>query len=116
MLELGDLATRIDSSTDKGREELTTLHERILVNMHLAMNVLLSRDLESARQLVQEKGVVGMMVLASHRKHLDRLRDGDPASLRSSNIHIDTLRALHQVNSAFSCISYSLIAKGSRVE
>jgi phosphate:Na+ symporter len=102
--------------SDKGREELTTLHERILVNMHLAMNVLLSSDLESARQLVQEKGVVGTMVLESHRNHLDRLRDGDPASLRSSNIHIETLRALRQVNSAFSSIAYSLIAEGSRVE
>lgn len=102
--------------SDKGREELTTLHDRILVNMQLAMNVLLSSDLESARQLVQEKGVVGTMVLESHRNHLDRLRDGDPASLRSSNIHIETLRALRQVNSAFSSIAYSLIAEGSRVE
>jgi len=102
--------------SDKGREELTTLHDRILVNMQLAMNVLLSSDLESARQLVQEKGVVGTMVLESHRNHLDRLRDGDPASLRSSNIHIETLRALRQVNSAFSSIAYSLIAEDSRVE
>ncbi|HAT58225.1 MAG TPA: Na+ cotransporter [Gammaproteobacteria bacterium] len=102
--------------SDKGREELTTLHDQILVNMQLAMNVLLSSDLESARQLVQEKGVVGTMVLESHRNHLDRLRDGDPASLRSSNIHIETLRALRQVNSAFSSIAYSLIAEDSRVE
>ena len=102
--------------SDKGREELTTLHDRILVNMQLAMNVLLSSDLESARQLVREKGAVGKMVLESHRNHLDRLRDGDSASLRSSNTHIETLRALRQVNSAFSSIAYSLIAEHSRIE
>ena len=101
--------------SDEGREELTTLHNRILVNMQLAMNVLLSSDLESARQLVREKGAVGTIVLESHRNHLDRLRDGDSASLRSSNIHIETLRALRQVNSAFSSIAYSLVAERSRI-
>ena len=84
--------------------------------MQLAMNVLLSSDPpESARQLVREKGAIGTMVLESHRNHLDRLRDGDSASLRSSNIHIETLRALRQVNSAFSSIAYSLIAEHSRI-
>mgnify|MGYP001318478047 CR=1 FL=1 len=99
----------------QGREELTKLHKRILVNMQLAMNVLLSSDLDSARQLVQEKRAVGTMVLESHRNHLDRLRDGDSASLLSSNIHIETLRALRQVNSAFSSIAYSLVAERSRI-
>ncbi len=39
----------------EGWRELTGLHDRLMANMQLSLNVLLSEDLDSARQLIMEK-------------------------------------------------------------
>ncbi len=41
--------------TDEGWRELTAFHASVLTNARLAFNVLVSRDSETARQLVEEK-------------------------------------------------------------
>ena len=70
-----DLASRKHDDklefSEAGREELLKLHEQVLTNMQLALNVLVSGDRISARQLVEEK---------------ERLRDQERKSL--SLIHI----------------------------
>ena len=95
--------------SDEGWRELLTLHDRILVNMQLAMNVLVSSDLETARQLVIEKNELSSMTQKSLSKHLERLRHRKTKSLQTSNMHNETLRALRQVNSSFSSIAYSIL-------
>ena len=95
--------------SDEGWRELLTLHDRVLVNIQLAMNVLVSSDLETARQLVLEKDEVSAMTQKSLAKHLERLRRQKTKSLPTSNMHSETLRALRQVNSSFSSIAYSIL-------
>ena len=95
--------------SDEGWRELLTLHDRVLVNMQLAMNVLVSSDLETARQLVMEKNELSSMTQKSLSKHLERLRHRKTKSLQTSNMHNETLRALRQVNSSFSSIAYSIL-------
>src|SRR5690606_7647249 len=41
--------------SDEGWREIHDLHHRVMANMRLALNVLVSKDRESARQLVVEK-------------------------------------------------------------
>jgi phosphate:Na+ symporter len=77
--------------------------------MQLAMNVLVSNDLETARQLVIEKDELSSMTQKSVIKHLERLRRHKNQSLQTSNMHNETLRALRQVNSSFSSIAYSIL-------
>jgi phosphate:Na+ symporter len=95
--------------SDEGWRELLTLHDRVLVNMQLAMNVLVSSDLETARQLVIEKNELSSLTQKSLSKHLERLRHHKTKSLQTSNMHNETLRALRQVNSSFSSIAYSIL-------
>ena len=45
--------------TPDGWRELTDLHQRVLANLHLTLNLLVSGDRETARQIVEEKTVCG---------------------------------------------------------
>ncbi|MDC0063337.1 Na/Pi cotransporter family protein, partial [Candidatus Puniceispirillum sp.] len=95
--------------SDEGWRELLALHDRVLANMQLAMNVLVSSDLETARQLVIEKNELSSMTQKSLSKHLERLSRHKTKSLETSNMHNETLRGLRQINSSFSSIAYSIL-------
>lgn len=95
--------------SDEGWRELLALHDRVLANMQLAMDVLVSSDLETARQLIIEKNELSSMTQKSLSKHLERLSRHKTKSLKTSNMHNETLRALRQVNSSFSSIAYSIL-------
>jgi len=95
--------------SDEGWRELLALHDRVLVNMQLAMDVLVSSDLETARQLILEKNELSSLTQKSLSKHLERLSRHKTKSLQTSNMHNETLRALRQVNSSFSSIAYSIL-------
>ena len=95
--------------SDEGWRELLALHDRVLINMQLAMDVLVSSDLETARQLILEKNELSSLTQKSLSKHLERLSRHKTKSLETSNMHNETLRALRQVNSSFSSIAYSIL-------
>ncbi len=94
-----------------GWEELQSMHERVLSNMSLAFNVLLSEDIESARQLIEEKADFAGKERKSRKKHLKRLREGSEISLESSDIHLETLRALKDLNSQIAAVAYPILYK-----
>ena len=94
-----------------GWNELQGLHERVVSNMTLAFNVLLSEDIESARLLMEEKANMATKEHKSRKKHLKRLRDGHEESFESSNIHLETLRALKDLNSQIAAVAYPILYK-----
>ena len=53
-----------------GQEEIIGIHERLMANMALASNVLVSDDLESARLLLEEKAEMTRLERSSRKKHL----------------------------------------------
>ena len=97
--------------SEAGREELMKLHTQVLVNMQLALNVLVSGDRISARQLVEEKERLRDQERKSNVRHLKRLRQGAVDSIESSSIHLDTARALRQINSLFASIAYPILSQ-----
>ena len=100
----------LEFSTE-GWNELTSLHARVSANMQLALNVLVSDDLESARSLVQEKEIMRQLERESHDKHFARLSSGTPESRASSDIHLETIRALKEINSRFATFAYPILEK-----
>jgi phosphate:Na+ symporter len=92
--------------TDEGWRELSAFHASVLANARLAFNVLVSRDPETARQLVQEKDRLRALEQATSLSHFKRLRDGTPRSVETSSIHLDTIRDLKQINSLLAAIAY----------
>lgn len=94
-----------------GWYELTQLHHRVLQNMHMALNVLMSEDRASARLLVIEKTALREAERASSLSHLNRLRAGATESIETSNIHLETVHTLKLINSLFTSVAYPILAE-----
>lgn len=103
------------SFSDEGWIELSALHQRVIRNARLAFNLIVNRDLEHARQLVQEKEIVREMVRDSEERHILRLGGGNSASIASSSIHIDTMRDLKEINSLLVAIAYPVLSKAGQL-
>ncbi len=101
--------------SEKGWDELLHIHERIMANITLAFNLLVSDDLDIARQLVEEKAEIANMERKSRYKHLKRLRSGEEISFQSSDIHLETLRALKDFNSQISSIAYPILYRSGQL-
>ncbi len=101
--------------SEKGWSELVRMHERVMANTSLAFNVLVSQDIESARLLVEEKNEMASFERKSRTKHLKRLREGDEISFESSDIHLETLRALKDFNSQISAVAYPILYRSGQL-
>ena len=101
--------------SEAGQQELVQLHERLMANMELAFNVLLSEDIESARLLMEEKSEMAAQERKSRKRHLKRLREGTEDSLESSDIHLETLRALKDINSQIAAIAYPILVRNGQL-
>jgi len=101
--------------SNQGWQELTDLHARVLGNMQLALNVLVSADTESARQLVIEKDEIGALERRSMAQHFARLREGNVTSIETSDLHLETLHGLKRINSLLSGIAYSILSNNGEL-
>ena len=101
--------------SETGWGELVNMHERVIANTTLAFNVLVSEDIESARMLVEEKTEITALERKSRNKHLKRLRQGEEISFESSDIHLETLRALKDFNSQISAVAYPILYRSGQL-
>ncbi|PSJ58315.1 Na/Pi cotransporter family protein [Pseudaminobacter soli (ex Li et al. 2025)] len=95
--------------TPEGWSELAAFHATVLANARLAFNVLISRDPDSARQLVIEKDRLRDFEKATSTSHFERLREGAAKSMETSTIHLDTIRDLKQINSLLTSMVYPVL-------
>ena len=94
-----------------GRKELVKLHARVMTNMRLALNVLVSEDLESARQLRDEKAALRKLQQRSRNRHLKRLGEGNQESIGSSDIHLEVIQGMEEINQRFIGFAYPVLAR-----
>jgi phosphate:Na+ symporter len=99
----------------EGWGELVDMHEAILSNLKLASNVLVSDDLESARLLSLEKTELKRAEAQSRKKHLKRLQQGSSESFETSDIHLETLRALREFNSHIAAVAYPILYRNGQL-
>ena len=109
------------NSPTEGWRELAAFHASVLANARLAFNVLVSRDPETARQLVREKDRLRDLEKETSQSHFVRLRDGTAKSVETSSIHLDTIRDLKQINSLLASMAYPVLEErglltGSRLK
>lgn len=95
--------------TEEGWRDLKAFHATVLANARLAFNLLVSRDAETARQLVQEKDRLRAREKESSRNHFTRLSEGSARSLETSTIHLDTIRDLKEINSLLASLAYPVL-------
>ncbi len=110
-----ELAERLDAQklqfSQQGRDEIRDFSDRVQSNAQLALNVMMNQNPAEARELVAAKDKVRKVEQKLQRSHIGRLREGLVESIETSNIHQETLRALKQVNNAFSMIGYPILHK-----
>lgn len=99
------------SFSAQGLKELTNFHDRVLGNAQAALNVQMTLNPDAARALVAEKERVRALEQGLQRAHLDRLREANQDSFATSNIHQETLRALKQINTAFTMVAYPILTE-----
>ncbi|MDK1378416.1 Na/Pi cotransporter family protein [Sinorhizobium sp. 6-70] len=92
--------------SQEGWRELTLLHAAVFANVRLAANLLVSPDPVIAREMVRQKEHVRRLVEESSKSHLERLRQGIAASIQSSDMHLEIVRALKEVNSLVTTMAY----------
>ncbi|BCH23650.1 Na+/cotransporter [Mesorhizobium sp. L-8-10] len=107
--------------TDEGWSELTAFHASVLTNARLAFNLLVSRDMETARLLVEEKDRMRDREKAASQSHFARLSEGTARSIETSTIHLDTIRDLKEINSLLASMAYPVLEEhgllsGSRLK
>ena len=112
---LADLARRLNaegvSFSDQGSLEISDFHDRVLTNVQLGLNVLMTQNPDAARELVAAKEKVRAVEQHLQRAHLGRLRQGLIESIETSSIHQETLRVLKQINTSFSMIGYPILSE-----
>ena len=103
------------SFSDEGRLEFLEQHALLMANLQLALNVLVSGDRESARDLVAERDRMREMELRSQDGHLKRLQDGSVRSAETSKFHLESIRALRQINSLLASVAYPILAEAGEL-
>lgn len=109
---LADLRTAFSagvSFSSEGQAELEELRARVAANLHAATHVFMSGDVAAARALVEEKTEVNKLVSRLTEAHLVRLRQGGPATVESSAVHLDVLRDLKRVHSHITAVAYPVL-------
>lgn len=132
-MELASISSSLDSASDaiarimlelakrlnlqnvqfspQGREEIRDFTDRVQSNVQLALNVMMNQNPAEARELVAAKEKVRKVEQKLQRNHIGRLREGLAESIETSNIHQETLRALKQINTAFSMVGHPILLK-----
>jgi phosphate:Na+ symporter len=95
--------------SDEGLEEIATMHQRLLDNLHLATSVFMLGDLQSARALLAAKDRMRDMEQVVTDNHLRRLREGRPQSIETSAMHIDIARDLKRIAAHIASVAYPIL-------
>lgn len=94
--------------SDEGMAELAQFHDQVATNARLALSVLTTQDPDAARQLLEEKDRLRREEQRLQQEHLQRLRNGETATIETTNIHQEVLRQLKQINAALSYAAYPI--------
>ncbi|MVW74000.1 Na/Pi cotransporter family protein [Pseudomonas xionganensis] len=98
--------------SDSGLEELAGLHAQLMANLRLGLNVLLSGDAESARQLLREKRRFRAQERRLAHAHVGRLHRQVVQSIETSALHMELIGDMQRLNSLFCSSAYVVLESG----
>lgn len=121
LLHIQKMRDRGLAFTAEGWNELCAMHAAVLANAKLAFNVIVTRDLSTARLLVEQKDRLRELEKNAAQRHFERLRHGAPLSIETSTIHLDTIRDLKDINALLASLAYPVLEehgllRGSRLK
>lgn len=98
--------------SEKGLEELTTLHAQLMANLRLGLSVFLSADRASASQLLREKRRFRAQERRLAHAHIGRLQRQVVQSIETSSLHLELIADMKRLNSLFCASAYVVLADG----
>ncbi|RVG99422.1 Na/Pi cotransporter family protein [Sinorhizobium meliloti] len=99
------------SFSAEGAAEIEELYRVTLENLRLAQSILVTGNLQLARQLIESKVDIRHLEERSAANHMARLRDGMIDSLQTSSLHLDILRDLKRINAHIAAIAYPILKR-----
>ena len=97
------------SFSENGLADIMRMHEAVLRNMQLALNVFISEDVALARELLDQKVAMRELELGTAERHYDRISAGLTASIETSGLHLDVIRDLKRINSHLTSVAYPIL-------
>ena len=94
--------------SDQGASEIDEIYDHVRESMQLAVSAFMADDEEIAEQLIARKRNFRDEEQAANQHHLERLREGNAASIDTSSIHLDLLRDLKRIHSHLTAIAYTI--------
>ncbi|MEM5527710.1 Na/Pi cotransporter family protein [Gammaproteobacteria bacterium AS21] len=92
--------------SDDGLADIINIHETLLSNVHLAMRIFTSQDVDLVHKLLKGKRQVKKMTEQASQDHLRRLQEGNGDS---NMLHLDIIRELNRINWHVSSVAYPLL-------
>ena len=77
--------------------------------------MLLDEDIQGARSLLAGKEAINRAERQSRQHHLQRLHAGSAQSFDSSNLHLETLKAMKDFNSLLACVAYPILQRAGQL-
>jgi phosphate:Na+ symporter len=123
--QVGDIIERnlMDLATKKSRLKVTfseagiadirRMHEWVMDTLHLSLNVFTSRDVESARMLLNRKVELRALEIEGNERHLARLLSGKFESMATSSIHLDVIRDFRRIHSHLVSVAYPVLEQAT---
>ena len=93
----------------EGLQEIGVLHETVRQNLELAITAFGSYDQTLAQQVLARKLAVRLLEQRSRQAHIERLHQGYQEAMATSEIHLDVLTNLKQINSHVTAIAYAIL-------
>lgn len=107
-------AHKQEKFSEKGFEEIKSVHEQVLRNMRTAQTIFLSEDPKLARELVRQKQSLREAEIESSVLHFERLRQKTPETLATSSLHLDVIRDYRRINSYVTSVAYAIIENAEK--
>lgn len=110
---LMDMARRkIDAQlrfSESGEAEIGDLHQRVLANLRLGLNLFMHPDVKHAQRLLEEKSRFNQLERIYAENHVRRLTENRLQSVSTSALHLDLLRDLRRINSHICAMAYPIL-------
>ncbi|MEA3533161.1 Na/Pi cotransporter family protein [Rhizobium sp. CC-YZS058] len=95
--------------SEAGFAELSRFFDLTIDNLRIAQTIFVTGDIHLARRLMEVKVEVRNLEKQSAERHFQRLREGQPASLQTSSLHLDMLRDLKRINAHIVSVAHPIM-------
>lgn len=94
-----------------GMKEIEDFHQRVYRNLEQAVAAYATQNRELGREVVRSKGEVNQLERELRQAHIQRLHQGNPQTVATSEIHLDILNDLKRINSHATNIAYVVLGE-----